>query len=124
MLLSGDETWVRRYLQFVNDMLFTIFLGTRLSHLDSKFLLKYYYHYETDVCPLSHGSLRITTMAALKQMRSSCLSFLYTLFGRPNAVKYRGSRRLPNHYVMCRAASSGAGDSAESCWGEFLVIIH
>lgn len=26
----------------------------------------------------------------------------------------------PNHYVMCRAASSGAGDSAESCWGEFL----
>ena len=30
-------------------------------------------------------------------------------------------RSLP-HYVMCRAAYGGAGDSAESCWGEFLVI--
>lgn len=42
------------------------------------------------------------------------------LFGHHHAVKYRGSR-LPNHYVMCRAASSGAGDSAESCWGEFFI---
>lgn len=46
----------------------------------------------------------------------------FTVFGCPNVVKYRGSR-LPNHYVMCRAASSGAGDSAESCWGEFLLFI-
>lgn len=45
----------------------------------------------------------------------------FRLSGGPDAVKYRGSR-LPNHYVMCRAASSGAGDSAESCWGEFLLI--
>lgn len=53
-------------------------------------------------------------------MAVATLSF--RLFDCPNAVKYRGNR-LPNHYVMCRAASSGAGDSAESCWGEFLLII-
>lgn len=28
----------------------------------------------------------------------------------------------PIHYVMCRAASSGAGDSAESCWGEIFFL--
>jgi hypothetical protein len=27
-----------------------------------------------------------------------------------------------DYYVMCRAASGGAGDSAESCWGEFCLI--
>lgn len=53
--------------------------------------------------------------------RAAVAIFSFRLFGCPNVVKYRGSR-LPNHYVMCRAASSGAGDSAESCWGEFLLI--
>lgn len=47
-------------------------------------------------------------------------TLVFMLSGYPN-VKYRDSR-LPNHYVMCRAASSGAGDSAESCWGKFLFI--
>lgn len=33
------------------------------------------------------------------------------------------TRRSLSHYVMCRAAYGGAGDSAESCWGKFLVLI-
>lgn len=31
--------------------------------------------------------------------------------------------RIAPHYVMCRAAYGGAGDSAESCWGEFFFYI-
>ncbi len=32
--------------------------------------------------------------------------------------------RTAPHYVMCRAAYGGAGDSAESCWGEFLFYVY
>lgn len=49
--------------------------------------------------------------------------FLLRVFGCPTVVKYRDNI-LSNHNVTCRAASSGAGDSAESCWGEFLIIFH
>lgn len=76
--------------------------------------------YDNGEPPMIH--CEITMAATHPQLRGSGHSFLFRLFGYPNAMKYRGSR-LPNHYVMCRAASSGAGDSAESCWGEFLLII-
>ena len=39
-------------------------------------------------------------------------------------MKYRESTSPKSlTYVMCRAASSGAGDSAESCWGKFGPVL-
>lgn len=67
---------------------------------------------------LSHGSLRRFEDRSNTGWDSSSP---LRLSGCPNVVKSRDSRLL-NHYVMCRAASSGAGDSAESCWGEFYSI--
>lgn len=48
-----------------------------------------------------------------RQLGGTGQSFLWTLSNIALAASH-------NHYVMCRAASSGAGDSAESCWGEFF----
>lgn len=51
------------------------------------------------------------------------LSVLSAIKHNEESVRCSLARRIHSHYyVMCRAAYGGAGDSAESCWGEFLFI--
>lgn len=104
-----------------NGLLICTLSGKRHSNLNGKL--------KTRKPPLTsvmcHQNPIITSLPHCGLLTSSCTTVATLscrLFGCPQAVKYRGSR-LPSHYVMCRAASSGAGDSAESCWGEFLLII-